>query len=93
MAGDPPDRNAVASAMLTALVGRIEAFDRDGAGDLAREWRDADALADRQVMVDLGDEQVTGRAVGIDEDGALRVEHEGGTMRVTAGDVSVRAER
>ena len=88
----PPDRNAVASAMLTALATRVDAFGRDGPGDLAREWREADALEGRQVRVDLGNDEVTGRAVGIDEDGALLVEHEGGTMRVTAGDVSVRAE-
>jgi BirA family biotin operon repressor/biotin-[acetyl-CoA-carboxylase] ligase len=93
VAADPPDRNAVVSAMLAALVGRVEAFGRDGPGDLVREWCDADALAGRRVTVDLGDEQVTGRAIGIDEDGALRLEHESGTMRVTAGDVSVRAER
>lgn len=90
---DTPDRNTVASAMLSALVRRIEAFGREGPGDLAGEWRDADALAGRAVSVDLGGERVTGLAAGIDDDGALRVERESGTMRVTAGDVSVRAEK
>ena len=86
------DRNTVASAILSALVPALERFGREGPSDLVAAWRDADALVGRQVAVELGQQSVTGRAVGIDTDGSLRVEHEGETMRITAGDVSVRTE-
>jgi BirA family biotin operon repressor/biotin-[acetyl-CoA-carboxylase] ligase len=87
-----PGRNRVASAILSALVPALERFGREGPGDLVAAWREADALVGRQVAVELGQERVFGRALGIDADGSLRVEHDGGTMRITAGDVSVRAE-
>jgi BirA family biotin operon repressor/biotin-[acetyl-CoA-carboxylase] ligase len=87
-----PGRNTVASAILSALVTALDRFGREGPGDLVAAWRDADALVGRQVAVELGKERVTGRALGIDADGSLRVERDGGTMRVTAGDVSVRTE-
>ncbi|MBQ9599049.1 MAG: biotin--[Clostridia bacterium] len=44
----------------------------------------------RDVTVIYKKETVTGKAVDIDENGALVVETAGGTIRVTSGEVSVR---
>lgn len=92
-AGAVPSRNAVAAAVISALAVRLEAVARQGAGDVRTEWRRSDALAGRQVVVETGGRSIPGRAAGIDLDGALRIEQEGGMVRVTAGDVSVRPER
>jgi len=91
--GAPPARNDLAAALVAALVVRLDSVGREGAGDVRAEWRRADAIAGRQVVVETGERSISGRAVGIDADGALRVEHGGGILRVTAGDVSVRPER
>jgi BirA family biotin operon repressor/biotin-[acetyl-CoA-carboxylase] ligase len=45
------------------------------------------------VVVGLGGEETRGRALGIDEGGALRIEREdGAVVRVVAGDVTVAKE-
>ena len=89
----PPSRNAVAAAIVASLVGRLDTVGRTGVGDIREAWRAADAIEGSQVRVEEGGRQTTGRAVGIDPDGALRIECEGTVRRVTAGDVSVRPER
>lgn len=91
--GQPPSRNAVAAALISALAVRLDDVERHGAGNIQAEWRQVDAIAGRQVVVDNGDRRISGRAVGIDADGALRIEQGGAIERVTAGDVSVRPEQ
>jgi BirA family biotin operon repressor/biotin-[acetyl-CoA-carboxylase] ligase len=92
-AGEAPSRNAVAAAVIAALAGRLAAVGREGTGDVRAEWGRSDAIAGRQVVVETGTRRISGRAEGIDADGALRIEQEGDMVRVTAGDVSVRPER
>jgi BirA family biotin operon repressor/biotin-[acetyl-CoA-carboxylase] ligase len=87
---EPPSRNDVAAAVISALARRLESVSRQGTGDVPSEWGKADAIAGRQITVVTGELSISGRAAGIDADGALRIAHEDGMMRVTAGDVSVR---
>jgi BirA family biotin operon repressor/biotin-[acetyl-CoA-carboxylase] ligase len=72
-------------------VTAMQQFSRQGFAPLLQEYLAADTL--RDVMVDLngGPQGLTqGIARGVDEDGALRVEHEGAIHRIMAGEVSVR---
>jgi len=92
-AGEPPSRNSAAAALISALAARLDSLGRGGAMEVQVEWQQADAIAGRRVIVDNGGRQISGRAVGIDADGALRIDQGGGILRVTAGDVSVRPER
>jgi BirA family biotin operon repressor/biotin-[acetyl-CoA-carboxylase] ligase len=86
----PPPRNAVAAALVSALAARLDEMGRRGTGNIQAEWQHADAIAGRQVTVEERGRQISGRAVGIDVDGALRIDQGGGIVRITAGDVSVR---
>jgi len=55
---------------------------------IAPLWQARFGLAGKRVRVEMGDELLIGRAVGIDHDGALLVEADrGGRRRVVAGDV------
>ena len=45
------------------------------------------------VIGAIGKDSFDGRAVDIDEEGALLVETEGGVRRVLAGDVSIRPKK
>ena len=56
----------------------------------ADAWRAADALAGKPVLVSAGSGPVSGRARGIDANGALCVQTCDGLQRFTSGDVSVR---
>ena len=55
-------------------------------------WEALDAVRGRRVVVQRGDGAATGVALGVADDGALRVQEEGGgELRVHSGEVSVRA--
>ena len=86
----PPDRNEVAGRLIGDLMERLNRFAVEGARALVADWRSADALNGRLITVDAAGRRLSGRAAGIDRDGALRVELDGRVERITAGDVSVR---
>jgi BirA family biotin operon repressor/biotin-[acetyl-CoA-carboxylase] ligase len=59
-----------------------------GFAALAPRWDERFGLRGRRVSVEMTDRTVTGRALGIDTDGALIIETaDGGNRRIVAGDV------
>ncbi|HLN86355.1 MAG TPA: hypothetical protein VK200_07820, partial [Candidatus Limnocylindrales bacterium] len=63
-------------------------LEESGFALLAPRWESHFGMRGKQVRVESFDQIVTGRAIGIDQDGALLVEDQQGTrQRVIAGDV------
>lgn len=89
--GMVPSRNAIAVTLLAHLLSAFDAFDRDGFAPFLPRYAACDALAGRAIDVHAGDGVHTGTALGIADDGALRVHLRGGERRFHAGEVSVRA--
>ena len=88
----PVDRNAVAVAMLSALLPALEGFDRGGLAPFLPKFATFDALAGREVLVRDGDREHVGVARGVAADGGLRLALAGGREQVFhAGETSVRA--
>jgi BirA family biotin operon repressor/biotin-[acetyl-CoA-carboxylase] ligase len=85
-----PPREVLVAALLEHGVAAMEEFARSGLASFAAEYRAADALADRKVRIEGGNDPMDGTARGIDADGALKIEHGGRIHRIIAGDVSVR---
>jgi BirA family biotin operon repressor/biotin-[acetyl-CoA-carboxylase] ligase len=85
------DRNAIVAALLAKTVAGLTQYERDGFASFAAEWREADALAGKAVVVSSAAGSVTGHARGIDSDGALCLQTRDGLQRFVTGDVSVRA--
>lgn len=88
---DPCDRNQLVAAVLTECVSGLRQFERAGFAGFSEEWRAADALAGKSVLVSADHGSVNGHARGIDIDGALCVQTRDGLQRFLTGDVSVRA--
>jgi BirA family biotin operon repressor/biotin-[acetyl-CoA-carboxylase] ligase len=86
-------RNRVAAAVLTELVAGLERFRYDGVAPFLARWRDVDDLLDRPISLHASGMMVEGIARGIDDYGALRVEHNGRVNSYLVGDVSVRVQR
>ena len=85
-----PARAALAGALINGLAELFADYPQQGFAAYRNEWRAADYLRGRAVRLD-GEAGVSGKAVGIDADGALLVETaKGERRRVVAGDVSVR---
>lgn len=84
-------RNDVAGALLGALLPALARFESEGLAPFLAEYATLDALRSRAVVVHAGRGPVTGEALGLDPDGALRVRLETGGVDVFhAGEVSVR---
>lgn len=90
-AGGPPERAALAAALIDELARTFAAYADTGFAAFADEWRHDDYLRDRRVRIDTAGTRLDGIARGIDADGALRVEcADGALRRIVSGDVSVR---
>ncbi len=88
--GPLPSRDALAASVLSHLLPALEAFDRDGLAPFLLRYAALDALAGRAIVVQAGDGEHLGQALGIAGDGALRVGLADGERVFHSGDVSVR---
>jgi BirA family biotin operon repressor/biotin-[acetyl-CoA-carboxylase] ligase len=90
--GAAPPREALERVLADAIADAVDAFARDGLRPWLARWRALDALAGEPVEVIRGDgSREPGVALGVDDDGALRVGGAGGRIeRIVAGEVRVR---
>lgn len=85
-------RNAIAAAVLERLLDALDEFDRDGLAPFLPRYAVLDALADRHVRIEGPATNCEGSALGLADDGALRVRLDDGSERsFHSGEVSVRA--
>jgi BirA family transcriptional regulator, biotin operon repressor / biotin---[acetyl-CoA-carboxylase] ligase len=86
-----PDRNTIVGALLQQLLPALEVFDAEGLAPFLPRYAALDALAGQAVTLQAGERRQTGTALGVGEDGALRLLlDDGREQRVHAGEVSVR---
>lgn len=83
-------RNALAGKILQHLLLTLQQFQQRGLAPFLAEWDRLDLLKDKDVTVQLADRTVTGRAQGVNPQGALLVAHGGVTRAYHSGEVSVR---
>ncbi|QWT18767.1 biotin--[acetyl-CoA-carboxylase] ligase [Bacillus sp. NP157] len=89
--GQPPDRNRVAAAVVTALADGLRAFERQGFAAFSKEYAASDVLLGQPLRIidPRGEYPATGE--GVDERGALRVRRaDGELVSVDSAEVSVR---
>jgi len=87
-------RNQLAGDLLDALLLAHARYARDGFEPFREEWRAADCIAGREVILHTAADDLEGRARGVDDHGALLLEAGGAVHRCVAGEVSLRlAER
>lgn len=85
-----PSRPVVLSALLNGLLPALVRFEREGFAAFHADWEAVDVLVGRAVCVLAGVVRCEGEALGITEDGGLRVRHADGERVHHAGEVSVR---
>jgi BirA family biotin operon repressor/biotin-[acetyl-CoA-carboxylase] ligase len=85
------DRAAFTAGLLAALEARYGRFLTGGFPSVRSEWESYSALTGRTVVAAAPGDEVAGRVLGLDADGALRVRcPDGSVARVVAGEVTVR---
>lgn len=85
-----PTRNAIVAALLGELIGVLREFEARGFGVFVDEWARLDAAYGREVDVHLPSGVAHGVAMGVTEDGALRLNVAGADQRLHSGEVSLR---
>lgn len=92
ISGQLPRRNRLLAATLIELAQVLEQFSAHGFAPLRQEWMVRHAHQGRSVTLSSGDGgTVTGKAVGVAEDGALLLETARGIERYVSGELSLRA--
>lgn len=86
-----PDRNRIAAAVLSRLLPALEEFDSAGLAPFHARYAQLDALAGLPLTVHAPTATLHGTALGLADDGALRVRLDDGAERAFhSGEVSVR---
>jgi len=87
----PPTRSDLVATVLNHGIRAMQEFAEKGFAPFLPEYVAADTLRDLPVSLKGGPAGLSrGIARGVDEDGALRVEHNGAIHRIMSGEVSVR---
>lgn len=91
VAAAPIDLNHFTAAVINRVLSAAQVFQADRHSEqLADLWQKFDAFRDREITLIHGREEVTGRALGIDADGSLRLSIQGGPpQRFRAGEVTI----
>jgi BirA family transcriptional regulator, biotin operon repressor / biotin---[acetyl-CoA-carboxylase] ligase len=90
LADPPPARSRVAAAVLARWLPAMAAFDAAGLPPFLDRYARLDALAGRAITVETAGGVRPAQALGIADDGALRVRIDDREQRIQSGDVSVR---
>jgi BirA family biotin operon repressor/biotin-[acetyl-CoA-carboxylase] ligase len=85
------DRAAFTARLLAALEARYGRYLSVGFSSVRSEWESFSCLTGTEVRVASPSGELTGRVLGLDDDGALRLRRAGGrVVRIVAGEVTVR---
>lgn len=87
---EPPSRNVMAAAVLAAWIPALQAFDRDGLPGFLPRWQALDALAGQRICLFSGGHARDAEALGLADDGGLRVRDASGEHVIHSGEISVR---
>lgn len=85
-----PARNTLTAQLVDAMITALPVFETQGLSPFLEAWRQLDAFRDQPVVLHLGPRRISGKARGVDEQGALLVEHDGALQRYYSGEISLR---
>lgn len=84
------DRNQLLSALSQELERHLARHRVQGFAASQAEWESLHLWQGREVCLSTASKQIVGRALGIDEQGALRLEVDGVESRFSGGELSLR---
>ena len=87
--GKKINRNVFTAYVIDALFEVLNSVP-DAHNKLLEEWQQMDILKGQNVDVVYADKTVSGKALGVNQDGVLRVQHDGQEMFCHSGEVSIR---
>jgi BirA family biotin operon repressor/biotin-[acetyl-CoA-carboxylase] ligase len=84
------DRNKIAAVLISHLLENLELFDEHGLSYFTDQWQRYDYLFGKNVTLNIGKENITGQAAGINQQGHLKIQHPDGSITThSAGEASL----
>ncbi|WP_211829067.1 bifunctional biotin--[acetyl-CoA-carboxylase] ligase/biotin operon repressor BirA [Kistimonas asteriae] len=84
------DKNQVVGELIGQLVSFLDVFQEKGFTPFREDWQRYDAYAGQEVRLITGIREITGTAAGVNEQGALMLDHDGEKRAYAGGEVSLR---
>lgn len=84
------DRNQLAGALVGALLNLLHEYPMKGFGPYREQWERLNAHQGQQVTVCGAQSTFTGRVLGVDDQGGLRLSTADGERILSGGEISVR---
>lgn len=83
-------RNYLTAILINQLIQALQEFKVSGISEFIQEWREHDVLMNKKVEFVVHNEVLTGKIVGIDEQGALLMMVAGELRHFVSGEISPR---
>ena len=83
-------RNELAANLLLQIISALKTFESQGLEPFRDRWMRWDCYMDSEVSLRLGEREIKGIAKGIDQQGALLIDHQGQRQRFYSGEISLR---
>ncbi len=87
-----PDRNQLAGDILSSLIEACQTYEAKGLQPFLRAWQTFDKYQGLKIDLHQGREIISGRYIGLADDGGLILETSGGRQIFYAGEVSMRMQ-
>lgn len=85
-----PARNQLIAQLIQQVILAVQQFEQQGFAGFQDEWDQWDHLKRRQIVLTMGQQQISGLALGVNEQGMLIMEDASGTVsHYSIGEVSV----
>ncbi len=89
-----PSHEELAGKMTTYLLQAFGDYEKSGFATVAERWSRYDWLLGREITIDTGRTQISGRGAGVADDGALLIDTpESGIRRITSGTIVIAGSR
>ena len=85
------DRNKLAALLLNNMKRIIRKFESEGLATFVSRWEALNVFENKPVRLIMGDQSIEGVCLGIDNEGALRLQVNGSVQSFHGGEISVRA--
>jgi BirA family biotin operon repressor/biotin-[acetyl-CoA-carboxylase] ligase len=85
-----PSRNILAARLINKLVAMLGKYDSDGFDSFRERWQKLDYTAGKNARLLRSGQQISGRVIGIDENGLLIMSINGESRKFSSGELSLR---
>ncbi|MBO2589090.1 bifunctional biotin--[acetyl-CoA-carboxylase] ligase/biotin operon repressor BirA [Shewanella algae] len=85
-----PNKTELAINLHKQLLKDLKLFETQGLAAFNTRWQSADIFAGQQVKLLLGEQQISGHYLGVDEQGGVILQTETGPQHFVGGEISLR---